>query len=107
MYGSPASSRMEAWRCSRCGARSITEFVCYGSRCLSPAKKIDVDLRVEALKAFRIALFEARHATPRAKTALLDAQRSLVEAFLEDRRENARFFMWAHRIGAIREERRE
>jgi hypothetical protein len=74
---------------------------------LSPAKRIDVDLRGEALRAFRIALTEARLDTPRAKSALLKAQTLLVEAFLEDRKANTRFFVWAHRIGAIREERRE
>jgi hypothetical protein len=74
---------------------------------LSPAKRIDIDLRVEALRAFRVALTEANRDTPRAKDALLRAQRLLVEAFLEDRRANGRFFVWAHRIGAIREERQE
>jgi hypothetical protein len=74
---------------------------------LSPARRIDVDLRAEALKAFRVAIFEARHETARAKTALLNAQRLLVEAFLEDRKQNARFFVWAHRIGVIREGRQE
>ena len=74
---------------------------------MSPAKRIDIDLRVEALRAFRIALFEARANSPRAKKALLSAQSLLVDAFLEDRKENARFFVWAHRIGAIREERQE
>jgi hypothetical protein len=37
----------------------------------------------------------------------LNAQRLLVEAFLEDRRQNAPFFVWAHRIGVLREERQE
>jgi hypothetical protein len=80
---------------------------CFGSPSLSPARRIDVDLRLEALRAFRIAVFESRHNSPRTQKALLDAQRLLVEAFLEDRKENARFFVWAHRIGAMREERGE
>lgn len=74
---------------------------------MSPARRIDVDLRVEALRAFRVALTEARYNTRQAKTALLNAQRLLVEAFLEDRKRNARFFVWAHRVGVIREERRD
>ena len=80
---------------------------CESSLRLSPARRIDIDLRREALRAFRTALFEVNHDRPGAKASLLKAQNLLVEAFLEDRRNNARFFVWAHRIGALREERHE
>jgi hypothetical protein len=71
---------------------------------MPPAKRIDVDQRAEGLRLWREGMIYLRFQDRRAEQALRGALAYLVDAFLEDRKANARLFTLCHRIGCIIEE---
>jgi hypothetical protein len=71
---------------------------------MAPAKRVDIDQRAEGLRLWREGMIYLRFEDRRAERSLRSALAYLVDAFLEDRKANARLFTLCHRIGYIIEE---